>query len=59
MPVSFLEGLNALQLEDLSEIEIACLMNVLAKPTTGSELENIILVDELVSIMENFGIVEG
>lgn len=55
MPLSFLEGLRALQLNDFSEIEIACLMNILAKP----QLENAILVDELVSIMENFGIVEG
>ncbi len=30
-------------------------MNILAKP----QLENAILVDELVSIMENFGIIEG
>ena len=30
-------------------------MNILAKP----QLENAILVDELVQIMENFGIVEG
>lgn len=55
MPVSFLEGLKALQLTEFSELEIACLMNILAKP----QLENAILVDELVQIMENFGIVEG
>lgn len=55
MPMSFLEGLRALDLNDFSELEIACLMNILAKP----QLENAILVEELVSIMENFGIVEG
>ena len=55
MPVSFLEGLKALQLTEFSELEIACLMTILAKP----QLENAILVDELVQIMENFGIVEG
>jgi hypothetical protein len=55
MPVSFLEGLRALELTDFSELEIACLMNILAKP----QLENSILVEELVQIMENFGIVEG
>ena len=55
MPISFLEGLKALQLTKFSELEIACLMNILAKP----QLENAILVEELVQIMVNFGIVEG
>jgi len=32
MPISFLEGLKALQLTEFSELEIACLMNILAKP---------------------------
>jgi hypothetical protein len=32
MPISFLEGLKALELNDFSELEIACLMNILAKP---------------------------
>jgi len=44
MPLSFLEGLKALQLNDFSELEIACLMNILAKP----QLDNAILVEELV-----------
>lgn len=59
MPTSFYEGMNALELEEMSELELACLMNILAKPTSGGDVDNIILVDELVSIMENFGIVEG
>ena len=53
--MSFLEGLKALELNDFSELDVACLMNILAKP----QLENAILVEELVAIMENFGIVEG
>ena len=52
-PLNFIEGLNALQLE-YSELEIACLMNILAKP----QLENFIVIEELVGIMENFGIME-
>jgi len=43
-----------LGITDLEEIEVACLMRVLAKPT----LENAILLQELVVIMENFGIYE-
>ena len=54
-PLSFLEGIKALELNEFSELEIACLMNILAKP----QLDNAILVDELVQIFENFGIVEG
>lgn len=53
-PLSFLEGIKALELNDFSELEIACLMNILAKP----QLDNAILVDELVQIFENFGIME-
>lgn len=52
LPVSFLEGLKRLDINDFSELEIACLMNVLAKP----QLENTILLDELIDIMENLGI---
>jgi len=55
LPLSFLEGLKALELNEFSELDVACLMNILAKP----QLDNAILVDELVAIMENFGIVEG
>ena len=37
---------------DLQEVEAACLMKVLAKP----ELDNHIILNELVLIMENFGV---
>ncbi len=54
-PIGFLEGIKELGITDLEEIEVACLMRVLAKPN----LENAILLQELVVIMENFGIYEG
>ena len=53
-PVGFLEGVKALGLTDLAEVEVACLMRVLTK----ADLENAILVKELVLIMENFGILD-
>jgi len=53
-PQSFLEGVKEVGLIDLQEIEAACLMRVLAKP----ELENSIILNELVLIMENFGVIE-
>lgn len=52
LPLSFLEGLKRLEINDFSQLEIAWLMNVLAKP----QLENTILLDELIDIMENLGI---
>lgn len=51
-PVSFLEGIRELGIEDLEEIEVACLMRVLAKPN----MDSAILLTELIVIMENFGI---
>lgn len=54
-PLSFLEGIKDLGLDDLQEIEAACLMRVLAKP----ELENAIILNELALIMENFGVPDG
>lgn len=39
---------------DLEEVEVACLMRVLTK----ADLENAILLQELVVIMDNFGIKE-
>ena len=53
-PVSFLEGIRELGIEDLEEIEVACLMRVLAKPN----MDSAILLTELIVIMENFGIGE-
>ena len=38
--------------EDVTEMEAACLMKVLAKP----ELDNAVILNEFVLIMENFGI---
>ena len=51
-PRSFLEGVRDSGFEDVTEMEAACLMKVLAKP----ELENSIILNEFVLIMENFGI---
>jgi hypothetical protein len=51
-PRGFLEGIQDLGFDDITELEAACLMKVLAKP----ELENAIILNEFVLIMENFGI---
>lgn len=51
-PMGFLEGVKDAGLEDLTELEAACLMRVLAKP----ELDNAIILNELALIMENFGV---
>ena len=51
-PVGFLEGVKALGIDNLEEIDVACLMRILTKP----DLENAILLQELIIIMENFGI---
>lgn len=48
-PEVFIEGLRVLEVDNISELELACLMNVLVKP----QLENGILLDELESIIEN------
>ena len=49
----FLEACKIeLKIEDLSPIEIACIMRVLAKP----QLDDAIILNELVAIMENFGV---
>jgi hypothetical protein len=53
-PMGFLEGVKALGIGDLEEIDVACLMRILTKP----DIENAILLQELVIIMENFGITE-
>ena len=52
-PIAFLEGVKELGLNDLSEMEAACLLRVLTKP----ELDSAIILNELVLIMENFGVV--
>jgi len=53
-PMEFLEGVQTLGL-NLSEQEIKCLMIILVKP----ELDNVILVQDLCMVMENFGIEEN
>ena len=51
-PIGFLEGVKGLGIGDLEEIDVACLMRILTKP----DIENAILLQELIIIMENFGI---
>ena len=51
-PRGFLEGIREVGFDDVTEMEAACLMKVLAKP----ELENAVILNEFVLIMENFGI---
>jgi hypothetical protein len=51
-PRAFLEGVRDSGFEDVTEMEAACLMKVLAKP----ELDNAVILNEFVLIMENFGI---
>ena len=51
-PRSFLDGVKDIGFDDVTELEAACLMKVLAKP----ELENSVILNEFVLIMENFGI---
>ena len=51
-PRGFLEGVRDIGFDDVTELEAACLMKVLAKP----ELENSVILNEFVLIMENFGI---
>ena len=54
-PIAFLEGLKELGLDNLSEMEAACLLRVLTKP----ELDSAIILNELVLIMENFGVIDN
>mmetsp|Transcript_25574 Transcript_25574/g.19345 ORF Transcript_25574/g.19345 Transcript_25574/m.19345 type:complete len:210 (+) Transcript_25574:2291-2920(+) len=54
-PIAFLEAVKELGLDDLQEMEAACLLRVLTKP----ELENAIILNELVLIMENFGVADN
>ena len=51
-PRGFLEGVKDIGFDDITEVEAACLMKVLAKP----ELDNSVILNEFVLIMENFGI---
>jgi len=51
-PRGFMEGIQDIGFDDITEMEAACLMKVLAKP----ELDNQIILNEFALIMENFGI---
>lgn len=51
-PVGLLEGIKELGIDDLEEKEVSYLLRVLTKP----ELDGAILVEELLQIMENFGL---
>ena len=51
-PIGLLEGIKELGIDDLEEKEITYLLRVLTKP----ELDGAILVEELLQIMENFGL---
>jgi len=51
-PSGFLEGIKDIGFDDVTELEAACLMKVLAKP----ELDNSVILNEFVLIMENFGV---
>lgn len=54
-PIGFLEGVkeaSGAAAEELTEMEAACLLRVLAKP----ELDNAIILNEFTMIMENFGV---
>ena len=51
-PRGFLEGVKDIGFDDITEMEAACLMKVLAKP----ELDNSVILNEFVLIMENFGV---
>lgn len=54
-PIAFLEGVKEAGMSELSEMEAACLLRVLAKP----ELENAIILNEFIMIMENFGVMDN
>lgn len=53
-PIGLLEGIKILGIDDLEERDVAYLLRVLTKP----ELDGAILVEELLQIMENFGLYE-
>lgn len=53
VPEAFFEAIKVeLKIKEFSDLEVACLMRVLAKP----ELDNAIILNEFALIMENFGV---
>ena len=53
-PIGLLEGIKSLGIDDLEERDVEFLLRVLTK----QELDGAILVEELLQIMENFGLYE-
>lgn len=51
-PEMFLARIYQVELTDLSQLQVACLMKVLGKP----ELNDAVRYDELELLMENFGV---
>ena len=51
-PMAFLDSLKNYGINELSELEVACMMRVLSKP----ELEHSVILNELQLVMENFGL---
>lgn len=51
-PMDFLQGIKDIGIEDLSESEVTYLLKVLSK----NELDGAIMLQELLTIMENFGL---
>lgn len=51
-PMGLLEGIKDLNINDLTDLEVNYLLKVLSKP----ELDGAILMQELLQIMENFGL---
>lgn len=50
--MNFLDCLREIGIQELSELEVACLFKVLSKP----EMEHKIMLHELMIVMENFGV---
>lgn len=53
-PAGLVDGIREAGIPDLKDQEAQCLMSVLAKP----ELDNAIILNELILIMENFGVID-
>lgn len=53
-PVALVDGFREAGIPGIKELESHCLLSVLAKP----ELQNSIILNELVLIMENFGVID-
>ena len=54
-PEVFLDVMEQMGIGEISQLEVACLFRVLSKP----ELEHRIVLQELMLVMENFGVPIG